>query len=44
MLGGTTAQEGDIFVLEDELLTIGQVGPGFEELSANLTRVLSYHI
>lgn len=36
MLGGTTAQEGDIFVVEEELLTTGIVIPGVTQTVSDI--------
>lgn len=45
MLGGTTAQEGDIFVVAEELLTVGIAVPGVtEEVSDIVTKVISFHV
>jgi hypothetical protein len=36
MLGGTTAQEGDVFVVDAELATTGIVVPGITQEAADI--------
>ncbi|KAF5355167.1 hypothetical protein D9756_005698 [Leucocoprinus leucothites] len=42
MLGGSTAQEGDIFVVEEELLTVGVAVPGLTEQVADIVTKLAF--